>query len=416
MDTSSAVARKEILKLSAVFALIYFFSPNGLAALPGITTSFLLKDVLQMSATQAAYFGAITLAGWVLKPLWGIISDALPLFGYRRRSYLLVTALGAAAVWALLGQIDEYSIKGLLLLFSLSSALYAFMDVICDALMVETGKPLELTGRFQSIQWTAVYIASILTGLLGGWVAVHLTPQLVYATNAVFPLFVLAAVVFFIKEPRVEGVRRQFLSSFAAVRGAFSERGMWLLSFFIFFVAFSPSFGAPFFYYAVDTLKFKPVFLGVGAAVGGASAAVGAILYGRLSARIRTRPFLYVAIGIAAAATFFDLIYFISYVREHLMLARGLYVGTSALLSAVSALAFLTILNAAALATPKGGEGTTFAVLMSFWNIGVVGAGALGGWLFSKIGLPPLIVTSALFTAAAWLILPYLKFADDRKV
>lgn len=143
----SGLPRSTILKLSAVFALIYFFSPNGISSLPGLTVSFLLKDTLGMSAEQAAYFGALTIVGWALKPLWGVISDAFPLFGLRRTSYLAASTLGAAAVWTILGFINHYSVVQLLLLFSLSSVFYSFMDVLCDALMVETGRPHRLTGQ-----------------------------------------------------------------------------------------------------------------------------------------------------------------------------------------------------------------------------------------------------------------------------
>ena len=68
----------------------------------------------------------------------------------------------------------------------------------------------------------------------------------------------------------------------------------------------------------------------------------------------------------------------------------------------------------AALAAPKGAEGTTFATLTAFWNIGVMGASALGGYLFGLIGLQPLVVVSAVFTALALILLPRLRFADER--
>jgi hypothetical protein len=35
---------------------------------------------------------------WVVKPLYGFISDSVPLFGYRRRSYLILCGL-AGAKW-----------------------------------------------------------------------------------------------------------------------------------------------------------------------------------------------------------------------------------------------------------------------------------------------------------------------------
>lgn len=409
----STLSRKRIFQLSTVFALIYFFSPNGLASLPGLTVSFLLKDTLHMTAAQASYFGAITIIGWGLKPLWGILSDALPLGGYRRRSYLVLTTASAAVIWFILGRTEHYTISALIVLFSLSSVAYAFMDVLCDALMVETGKPHNLTGRFQSIQWTAVYVASMITGYAGGWAAEHLKPQNVFFINAVFPLIILAAVLLFIQERKVTAAREQFHQSFAALKEAFRHRTLWLLAFFLFFWTFSPSFGSPFFYYSVDKLKFTGEFLGLVGTIGAASSAIGAILYGKFASKFRTRTVVHLAIAIGVVTTFFQLIYFAPFITEHLERAREIQIISAVLLGAIGSITFLVMLNAAALACPKNSEGTTFATLTAFWNIGLMGSDALGGFLFDKIGLEPLIVVSALFTAAAWLLMPWLKFADE---
>ena len=416
-----ALPRETILKLSAVFALIYFFSPNGISSLPGLTVSFLLKDALKMTAEQAAYFGAITIVGWAIKPLWGVISDAFPLFGFRRKSYLLVTTIGAAAVWTVLGFLNDYSVGSLLILFSLSSVFYSFMDVLCDALMVETGQPYKLTGRFQSVQWTAVYVASIITGLAGGYVAANWEPDSVFILNAAFPLVILCAVLLWIREkkitapPQPSPLKRggEMETRLAIVKAKFKEKQTWLLAFFIFFVAFSPSFGAPFFYYSVDTLKFTPLFLGVVGSIAAAASALGAILFGKFSARFATRKIIKVSLIFFTAATLFDLLYFLPYVREHLVLARYLYGVTGAVNGLMGAIVFLTILNSAALAAPKGAEGTTFATLTAFWNVGLMGASALGGYLFGLIGLAPLVVISAVFTALALVFLPRLRFADE---
>ncbi|MBI2889120.1 MAG: MFS transporter [Candidatus Liptonbacteria bacterium] len=410
---SVALPHTRFLKLSAVFALIYFFSPNGLAALPGITISFLLKDTLHMTASQASYFGAITILGWALKPLWGIISDAFPLFGYRRKSYLIITSLGAAFVWLFLGTMEHYATGTILLLFTLSSIMYAFMDVLCDALMVETGKPLNLTSRFQSIQWTAVYTASIITGLAGGWVATHWNPQKTFSLNALFPLMILAAIFFFLKETRAGDAAAQRRVSFQALREAARDKQLWLLAAFLFFVAFSPSFGAPFFYYSVDALKFDPMLFGTAASVGAASAAIGAIIYGKYGNVFKTRMLVKLAIIVGTVATLFDLVYFVPFITTHLEFARWIYLASAAILGGVGAITFIVMLNAAALACPKWSEGTTFATLTAFWNVGLMGSSALGGYLFGLIGLQPLIIISALFTAAAWAFLPRLHFADD---
>ncbi len=410
---SQPLSRARFFKLSAVFALIYFFSPNGLAALPGITISFLLKDTLHLSASQASYFGAITILGWALKPLWGILSDIFPILGYRRKSYLVLTSLGAAAIWWTLGSMEHYSTISIMLLFTLSSIMYAFMDVLCDALMVETGKPLGLTARFQSAQWTAVYAASIITGIAGGWVATHWSPQHTFRINALFPLIILAAIFFFLKETRIADATQQRRTSLQALREAARDKQLWILAAFLFFVAFSPSFGAPFFYYSVDALKFDAGLFGLAASIGAVSSAIGAILYGKYGTRLRTRPLVKFAIIVGTIATLFDLIYFIPAVHAHLGLARWIYLSSSAILGGVGAITFLVMLNAAAIACPKYSEGTTFATLTSFWNIGLMGSSALGGYLFDQIGLIPLIIVSAIFTAVAWGFLPRLRFADE---
>ena len=57
-------------KYIIIFALVYFSSPNGLSYLPNLYINYFLKDVFKLTATQEAYFGAISILGWVIKPVW----------------------------------------------------------------------------------------------------------------------------------------------------------------------------------------------------------------------------------------------------------------------------------------------------------------------------------------------------------
>src|SRR3989442_15549074 len=62
--------------------------------LPIQTITIVLKD-RGLSAGQVADFFAITIIPWLIKPVYGLLSDFLPLFGYRRKSYLLLTSATA---------------------------------------------------------------------------------------------------------------------------------------------------------------------------------------------------------------------------------------------------------------------------------------------------------------------------------
>lgn len=408
--------QKTSSRLCLIFAAIYFFSTNGMASLPGLAVSYLLKDVLKMTASQAAYFGAITMLGWVIKPLWGMISDALPIFGYRRKSYLTLTALFAAGIWFSLGQIQNYTVAFLLLIFMVSSFVYAFNDVVCDGLMVQTGKPYGLTGKFQSWQWRAVYIAGIITSLAGGWVAENLKYQTIFSINAIFPLLVLFLVLFLVNEKKSGNRREQWLASIESLKLAVKDKILWFVAFFLFFWTFSPSFGTPFFYYANDILKFDKIFFGIIGAVGNAASAVGAIVFTRFSKKFETKKLLYFAIVFGVLTTLFDLIYFTPFVLNNLWRARIIYVVSAGTLSILGAFILLTMLNLAAIICPKYSEGTTFAALMSVWNLGQMGSAAFGGWLFDLVGLQVLIIVSATFTAFALFLVKFLKFEESKPV
>jgi MFS family permease len=123
---------------------------------------------------------------WSLKPAFGLLSDFVPLFGSRRRSYLLL-ANGVAALSLLLLAFVPLSTGTRWLLFALllpTTMGIALGDVIVDALMVEKGQPLGLTGRFQSIQWTAANAALLLAGFFGGYIAEVSLQSLAFAVCA----------------------------------------------------------------------------------------------------------------------------------------------------------------------------------------------------------------------------------------
>ena len=48
---------------------------------------------------QLEFIGGIKALPWVIKPVYGILSDAVPLLGYHRRSYLII--------FGLLGQLSD---------------------------------------------------------------------------------------------------------------------------------------------------------------------------------------------------------------------------------------------------------------------------------------------------------------------
>ena len=394
-------------KYIIIFALVYFFSPNGLSSLPNLSISYLLKDVFKLTATQAAYFGAISILGWAIKPLWGLISDLFPIKGSRRRNYLILTSLVASFCWLILALTSNYNVWLLLLILTFSSFAYAFQDVVTDAYMVEIGKKENKLREFQSVQWMAVSIAQIITGFAGGLAAEKLAHQTTFGIAFFFP-FTVALITYLLLRHEPEAILK-FQEFKKVFKSAILNKEFLLVTFFLFLWNFSPSYGTPFFYYMVDELKFSKILIGTLNSVSAVGSALGAMIFGSFLRGVNFKKLLIFSILIGGLGTFFSLIYLLDFVKNNQPLAIALSIFDRIVFGALGMIAFLTMLTFAAQKTESLVAGSMFAFLTSIINLGSIGSGFLGGYLYSKIGLGPLIIVSGLTSLMILIFIPFLR-------
>jgi predicted MFS family arabinose efflux permease len=326
----------------------------------------------------------------------------VPLFGRRRKSYLLGTSALAATAGFGLSLVGTYTTENLALLFTLTGLGLAFTDVMVDALMVENGRPLGLTGAFQSVQWSSIYAASILVGVAGGYLTEHAPLQVAFALAAVFPLLSFTVALWAVREPPAATRGPQFPQTWLAIKSGFRSRHLWIIAGFIFFWTFSPSIGTALFYYQTDVLKFSQQFIGGLSSIASASAIAGALLYGVFSKSFPFRWILNSAIGVGVVST----LGYLGYVGPYSAIVLDAAFG------AVGMVATLAFLDLAAKACPKQAEGTFFALLMSVYNGGAQLSQIIGGWLYDQVGYTNLILISAAFTALCWFLVPLLKLEE----
>jgi MFS family permease len=380
-------------RLGLLFAVVYF--AQGMVYLPDQVLAIVLKE-RGLSAGQLATFNWIITTPWFVKPVYGLLSDFVPLWGTRRRSYFLATAaLAAAAALAVsLAPAAPYGV--LVAMVTLLWLGVGFTDVLTDALMVERGQPLGLTGAFQSVQWAALGAASIVVGVAGGYLAEHRALAGAFALMACFPLVSLGMAAVMVREPRSRLDLEGLGETWEAVRRALGRRDLWLVAGFILFFFWTPSFGAAFFYYQTDVLGFSQPFIGALASLGAAAGILGALGYAPLSRRLSLRRLIVGLIGASAVATLAYLLY------------RGpaSAVAVTVLFGVVGMATQLAFLDLAAKACPRRAEATSFALLMSVSNLGTRSAEWVGANLYDRIGYIPLVLIAAACTAAAWLLVP----------
>ncbi|MGH7375352.1 MAG: MFS transporter [Candidatus Rokuibacteriota bacterium] len=380
-------------RLTLLFAIVYF--AQGMIYLPDQVVAIVFKE-RGLSAGQLATFTWITTVPWFIKPLYGLLSDFVPLFGTRRRSYFMINASLAAAAALAVSFMPGAPYWALTALITLLWLGVGFTDVLTDALMVETGKPLGLTGTFQSVQWGAISAASILVGVLGGYLAEHRAFAGAFALVACFPIVSLLMAVFAVRErparPNLEGLRE----TGRAVRQALERRDVWLVAGFTFFFSFSPSFGPAFFYYETDVLGFSQQFIGLLTSLGAAAGILGALVYAPLSRRFSLRRIIIWSIGASVAGTLAYLAY----------RGKPSAVVITLVFGAVGMTTQLAFMDLAAKVCPRRVEATFFALLMSVYNVAMRSSEWTGAHLYDLVGYAPLVLISTLFTAAAWLLVP----------
>jgi MFS family permease len=380
-------------RLALLFGVVYF--AQGMWYLPNQTITIIFKDS-GLSAGQVANFFVISGTPWLLKPVYGLLSDFVPVFGRRRLGYFVLSSGLAALAGFGVAFSGSSSYWALVALFTAMGLGLAFTDVMTDALMVESGRPLGLTGAFQSVQWAAIYGAAIFIGVGGGYLAEQRSLRTTFLVAACFPLLSLVMAVLFIKEPRARADWSALRERGRAVRAALASRNVWLVAGFILFWTFSPSFGPAFLFYQVDTLKFSQQFIGTLVALSSIGSVAGALVYAPLSRTMRLRRLITLAIGLGACGTLMYLAY----------RGPGSAVAIDMTYGFIYMLTTLAFLDLAAKACPRHVEGTFFALLMSVYNLGQQGSQWTGGHLYDRVGFQNLVLIAAAMTTLTWLLVP----------
>ena len=125
-------------------ALLIIPFSQGVYGLP--FTQF-LKTKLGLPPTAVAGYFAIANIPWNLKVLAGLLTDSFPLFGTRRRHYLLISigvAIGASALIA----VAPLTYSALLSAYVLFMTALMFANVVAYSLLVEKGQEIGTIGDF----------------------------------------------------------------------------------------------------------------------------------------------------------------------------------------------------------------------------------------------------------------------------
>jgi predicted MFS family arabinose efflux permease len=299
----------------------------------------------------------------------------------------------------------EYYI--LLCLLLLPTVGVAFSDVVVDALMVEKGQPRGLTGRLQSVQWAAMYAATIVAALTGGYLSSRGLQTTAFLICAAVTLLTFLLAWAFVREERQPAHAGGDLRWAALQLGQTVKTPAVLAAgAFLFLWSFNPFSTSVLYLHMTRDLQMDEQFYGVTVSFLSVGAILASVSYGFYCRRVPLRWLIHGAIVLGIVAT---LAYW------------GLSGTKSALaISVLVGFAYMTgslvQYDLAARACPLASAGTTFALLLSISNLSYSSSEWLGGHLFdrwttawgSAVAFKALVALGALATCACWLVAPLL--------
>jgi MFS family permease len=400
-----------VTRLLVFFALVYVV--EGLGQVVGLISqplNYYLKETQGWTPVQITTFVTLFNLPWIIKPVYGLISDFVPLFGYRRKSYLLLANIAAIGGFLWVTQLSAPS--DLLVALMITAYAMAISSTLCGAVLVENGQRLHESGAFVNQQWLWFNIAAMAAAFLGGQLVQHLSPgsalHIAALIIAVAPLMVIAGTLFLIPEQKVVVDIAGMKTTISGLIRSFRRRELWLIAGFLFLYYFSPGLSTPLYFTMTDSLKFSQAYIGVLGSISAAGWVVGALLYFRLFNSLTLKRLLNLSIALGAVTT----AAFLLLSSEASAAIIYLCAGFAAMLATVA-----TVTLAADFCPPRA-EGFAFAILMSIINLATSLADNVGSFLYAHVfehRLWPLILISAAFTAFAFVLVPLLRLGDKKQ-
>ncbi|NWF60714.1 MAG: folate/biopterin family MFS transporter [Fischerella sp.] len=379
-----------------LIAILTVYFVQGVLGLARLAVSFFLKDELGLNPAQVSALLGIVALPWIVKPLFGFMSDGFPILGYRRRPYLILSGIAGTISWVALATI-VHTPTAATAAIALGSLSVAVSDVIVDSLVVERARAESQAkaGSLQSLCWGASAFGGLITAYFSGLLLEHFSNRTVFWITASFPLIV-SAVAWLIAESPVssEDANDSHNTNFQAVnhqlgqlRQAVTQKAIWLPTAFLFIWLAMPTAEPAFFFFTTNELHFEPEFLGRVRLVTSVAALVGIWIFQRF---LKTVPFRVIFTWSTIFSTTLGMTMLLLVTHTNRVLGiddHWFSLGDSLILSVMGQIAYMPVLVLAARLCPSGVEATLFALLMSVTNLAGLVSYELGAGLMHLLGI-----------------------------
>ncbi|XP_014503714.1 probable folate-biopterin transporter 6 isoform X2 [Vigna radiata var. radiata] len=362
--------------------LIYGLGQGLSGSLFKVVADYYWKDVQKLQPSTVQLFVGVYFIPWVLKPLWGLLTDAFPVRGYRRRPYFIISGLIGTVSAATVALTGNLAATAALMCFLGVSASLAIADVTIDACIARNS--IEVRELAPDLQSLCGYFsgAGALVGYLASGFFVHrLGPQESLGLLALSPALtiVLGFVIYENRTSHIEKKQAVMKNVGTTIRSIFKTiryPQVWKPSLFMFLsLALNVTTHEGHFYWYTDPKlgpAFSQEFVGVIYAIGAVASLIGVLIYHKALKDYAFRDLVFYAQLLYGISGVLDLIFIL---RWNLIIGIPDYFFVVIEESATRITGKIRWMPMMVLSTqlcPLGIEGTFFALLMCIDSMGAL--------------------------------------------
>mmetsp|Transcript_206 Transcript_206/g.418 ORF Transcript_206/g.418 Transcript_206/m.418 type:complete len:531 (-) Transcript_206:223-1815(-) len=385
----SAVTKGMMKRFMFGIGMVYFFL--GLTDFTDLAGIFYEKDDLHLQPYNSQLVEGSLWIPWMIKPLYGFISDMYPIFGYRRKPYLVLSAFAASLTYLVLG-LSKPSLAVYMIFLDLNNVGVTWGDVIADSMIVEKiGDNAPYSSSLQSFVWATRTVGSLMAAWLGGAVLDYISPRAVYLLAAALPAPILLTWCLLQETPANANSQSTVTlkEQLSLLKKALSNPIIWKSALFIYAISSTPTSDSAMMYFFTNKLGLDDdkEFFGRRDTLINLCSLVGIFAFERYLKRIRLRPlFLWTTL----IATVIQLANLLLVTRANVTLHipdKVFLLGDSGVVAILQQIQLMPILILAAKVCPKGIEGTLYAFLMSISNGSALSAQYWGSFAMWSVGV-----------------------------
>ncbi|KAL6985145.1 hypothetical protein U1Q18_018521 [Sarracenia purpurea var. burkii] len=370
--------------------VVYGISQGLGGALYRVGMEYYMKDVQKVQPSEAQVYSGIIYIPWIVKPIWGILTDVVPIFGYHRSPYFIFAGALGVLSSLFLSLYKKLHLFYALLCLTAASAGVAIADVTIDACVAQnSGRHPLLAADMQSLCALSSSIGALMGFSFSG-ILVHLIGPVGVLGLLAIPAVLVLSVGIVLKEPYTPDfsygqVSQKFFDAAKAVWTTLRCPGVWRPCLYMFLsLALSLNIYQGMFYWLTDSEEgpsFSKETIGFIYSIGSYGSLLGAILY---QYGLKDHPFRDLCFWtqlLFGLSGMLDLILVLR-LNSRFGIPDYLFVVIDSSVSQmIGRLKWMPLLVLSSKLCPPGIEGTLFALLMSIDNAGLLSSSWGGGFL-----------------------------------